>query len=100
MTEDKRTFKMGKANLMAFVFGIPLIGILILPYYFAYGIESTNQIRLFFALRTFIALSTKAFVIHRFPSLSKAGLFTLTSMYAGFGGVRTSDSKPFGPVFA
>jgi hypothetical protein len=64
MTEDKRTFKMGKANLMALVFGIPLIGILILPYYFAYGIESTNQIRLFFALRTFIPAIVIGIIIH------------------------------------
>jgi hypothetical protein len=64
MTENKRTFKMGKANLMALVYGIPLIGILILPCYLLYGFESTNQIRDFFKFSTFIPAIVIGIIIH------------------------------------
>ncbi len=55
---------MGKANLYALFFGIPLVGILILPYFLVYGFESTNQIRLFFAFKTFIPAIVIGIVIH------------------------------------
>lgn len=62
--ENKRTFKMGKANLMALVFGLPLIGILILPFYLIYGSESTNQVRQFFTFTTFIPAIAIGIIIH------------------------------------
>ena len=64
MTENKRTFKMGKANLMALLFGIPLIGILALPYCIVYGFESINQVRLFFNFNTFIPAIVIGIFIH------------------------------------
>jgi hypothetical protein len=64
MIENKRTFKMGKANLMALVYGIPLIGILILPYYLYYGFESTNQVREFFKFSTFIPSIVVGIIVH------------------------------------
>lgn len=64
MTENKKTIKMAKANIMALLYGAPMIGILILPYYLIYGFESTNQIRDFFILKTFIPSIVIGIIVH------------------------------------
>ncbi|TAF66940.1 MAG: DUF3267 domain-containing protein [Cytophagales bacterium] len=64
MTENKKTFGMGKANLIGLIFGIPFTVILLLPYYFMYGIESTKEIRHFFIFNTFIPSIIIGIIVH------------------------------------
>ena len=61
---EKNTIKMGKANLLALLYGIPMIAILILPYYLLYGAESTNELRAFFKFSIFIPSIIIGIIVH------------------------------------
>lgn len=87
MTENKKTFKMAKANIMALLYGVPMIGILILPYYLIYGSESTNQIGDFFKFTTFIPSIIVGIIVHEAIhgiTWSLAAKIPLSSIKFGF----------------
>ncbi len=87
MTQNKKTFKMAKANFMALIYGIPMIVILILPYYLIHDFESTNQIRDFFKLNTFIPSIIIGIIVHEAIhgiTWSLAAKIPLSSIKFGF----------------
>ena len=64
MAENKITISMVKANILGLIFGLLLVGILALPFYLLYGIESTGKIIQFFKFRIFIPSIVLGIIVH------------------------------------
>ena len=64
MTENKLTISTAKATVLGLLWGMLLVGILTLPFYLLYGIESTGEIIQFFKFKIFVPSIVLGIIVH------------------------------------
>jgi hypothetical protein len=87
MTENKKTISMAKATILGSLLGVLLVGILALPFYLVYGIESFEKLTLFFKFRIFVPSVVLGIIVHEFIhglTWSIAAKIPVTNIKYGF----------------